>query len=66
MDVGNTVDGWNGVSSSYNCAGTWITGGYNIFGLHDIGYKTFNIPEHDKISVNVSMYALDSWDSEVA
>jgi len=41
-----------------------MIGGYNIFGLKASAEKTFEIPPHHRLRLQMTIFKIDSWDNE--
>eukprot|EP00760_Papus_ankaliazontas_P016417 PhM_4_TR16797/c0_g1_i1/m.50591 len=64
--TGNLQSGWTGVSGlpmTFCPTFGGMLGGYNAFGVDAKVSRTFSMPAHKRVRVQLSLLALDSWDS---
>lgn len=66
---GFTDDGWTvvqGPDANSLCAGVRLFGGYQLWGRGTYIQKTFTLPPHQKVRVQLQFWKIDSWDNERA
>ncbi|CAD8071148.1 unnamed protein product [Paramecium sonneborni] len=63
------AEGWAVVGAPSlitECGGTFMFGGFRVFGSRTTVSKVFQLPPHSLINIKVQFWKIDSWDNEEA